>query len=671
MSKNEIIALLRAYIDRTKEIQNLSSPRIDKARSAEEYRLHLQDSFIRIGELAQLNNDMLDNYFYPLLEKEEMTDVDMDALFEFSNMLIDTINMENVDLPLIYLIAKGILEKVENGDDERRKIIALDNMIIAAYMMMILTERMAPDFKMSFEYRDEGLRAGYKLLEYLEPEKFRALPDDECREMVLINSRYMRCLFMWKDKEDIEFYNAEDFRILEHSLSLMDDPFYREIMPDYDWELHKLRILHYFADFTEYMNEKHYSKEQLEKKYEYTVELVRMIEDRPQYLEFCPEKEQNFYMLRNSYLAGKISLSDYKHGLREAMKGRDVTDYSTREIFFHFTAPNEFVAVLDKDNLSKEDEDTLRMVYDDLAGYIYRLPKNGVISFMVTFLTNLLSNYIEVPGAISFQDMCARLTAAMHPPTYVHMLTVSDITKFLSEKLMEKEPELFTGIMGCKDALDVMEKREELLSFIAAAAQTHDVGKLFVIERIMTYGRSLKMPEIRMIQAHSVIGASLLERHEETREYAEMARGHHVWYDGSAGYPSGIDHSKEKYHVITSIVEVADCLDAATDSIGRSYKSGKSIDEFMEELREGKGTRYAPYVVDILEDVYVRMELRALLIKCRSENYRRTYEILKMNELRKSASDVNAENKTGHSSKGWTPGRKIQKLKRMKKVYST
>lgn len=75
-----------------------------------------------------------------------------------------------------------------------------------------------------------------------------------------------------------------------------------------------------------------------------------------------------------------------------------------------------------------------------------------------------------------------------------------------------------------------------------------------------------------------------------------------------------MNNSKNK--AIISILTVADCLDTSTDSVGRNYK-------------EGKDTRYAPYLVDLLQDSNVKSDIENLLNTARDDNYRKTYMLLK------------------------------------------
>lgn len=133
----------------------------------------------------------------------------------------------------------------------------------------------------------------------------------------------------------------------------------------------------------------------------------------------------------------------------------------------------------------------------------------------------------------------------------------------------------------------------------------------------------------RFIKTHPKMGASILSRYASTTDYAEVALGHHRWYDNSRGYPEEFDTSLSHYKTLIDLVACADCLDAATDTIGRSYSRGKTIDEFIGELEEGKGTRYAPWLVELVSREDVKADLVFLLSESRERNYRNTYHLLK------------------------------------------
>ena len=630
ISRQERLAALTEYVENTKRVLTLSSPRIDGIDSAETYRLTLQEAFTGIGALSVRNNEILDTFFYPLVKEDRLlTPEEAGLLLAFTALLTDTTNMEHQDQALIQLQAESMVRAADERDDLREKVLARDNLIVSSYIMFNMLARLFPDTDVCFRYRDTGLAAGKRLLNYLEPGKFLSLPDDECRELVLINARYIRCLFEWMDQEDNTKQCEQDLEMMRRALALAYDPFYLNAMPDYMWESHIFRTLQYLSDFPEYHNRQGFSQAQLEEICTYSDRLCDYLEEHPSFEEGCPRLEREFYRERNAFLAGRLTLPEHIRQLESFMSGRDVTDYSARGMLINFVIPFEYMQSVDRSDLGERETSIINSIYADIAGYVYRLPKTGVFSFMLTYLADYLRNYIEIPGGIPFSDMCLKLIAAMHPPTYVHTLNVANLSRTIAEALLEAQPELFTGVLDTADAEEVKRRTPEILEFVYNASLLHDIGKLFIVETIMTYGRRLLDDEFLLIKAHTLTGASLLSQHESTKHYAEMALGHHKWYDDSAGYPSKFTMAEAKNRTVISVVAVADCLDAATDSVGRSYKTGKTLEGFIGELREGSGTRYAPFLLPLFEDDAFCERVHRVLNEGREQNYRKAYRMLK------------------------------------------
>ena len=69
------------------------------------------------------------------------------------------------------------------------------------------------------------------------------------------------------------------------------------------------------------------------------------------------------------------------------------------------------------------------------------------------------------------------------------------------------------------------------------------------------------------------MGYELLSKWDSTRPYAEAALYHHLWYDEKGGYPREYTYKGNDNAILYQILTCADCLDAATDSVGRAYSS--------------------------------------------------------------------------------------------------
>lgn len=121
--------------------------------------------------------------------------------------------------------------------------------------------------------------------------------------------------------------------------------------------------------------------------------------------------------------------------------------------------------------------------------------------------------------------------AALHPPTYIHARMVSGLTECLCGHLLKRSPGRFVGALGCATIADVLERREALLQYARHAACCHDFGKIPIIDTIFMYGRALLDAEFDFIKAHSDLGYRMLSNVPSTRAYADVARGHHRFYN--------------------------------------------------------------------------------------------------------------------------------------------
>ncbi|MBQ6733341.1 MAG: HD domain-containing protein [Lachnospiraceae bacterium] len=628
----ELSKQLQQYIDNTLQIRELSSPQIEEVEDPEDYRLVLLENFRRIGTLALENNRILQTVYYPLLERKELlTEEETEALKEFRKAHLNAYSMENLDLPLMWRQTKKLLADAKERGSDHDIIGMIDRFIEVCFAMLHQTERVQPVNPAGIRYRNEGLAEGEVLLSYLPKEAFAKLSEAD-RETVLVNARYISALFARNAEvgDDMERVNEEDLAFLRRALALADDPFYREAVPEYNWVYHTFRTLQYLSQLVHNGNERGYSEAQCKEIYDYTARLYAFWDkERSALQKYTTDAMMTFAYARAAYCAGASDAESYRRALIGLYENIDDRNYS----FFNNSRitliPMELTKLAEKEGLRPQDAGEVETYYERLITYLHRIPKKGSFSFLLSYLTILLSHYIEVPGGMDFETFCLRLTAALHPPTYVHVRSVAAFSVCLVRHLIRKDPAQLTGVLDCETAEDVKRNEQKIIDFTEHAALCHDIGKLFVTEVIMTYGRTLLDEEFELIKTHPGMGALMLEKHEDTKPYVNVALMHHKWYDNTGGYPA--EHSFEgmKDKAVISVVTVADCLDASTDAVGRSYKTGKTLEDYIGELREGRGTRYAPYVVDLFEDEAVQADLTRILTEGRDENYREAYRILK------------------------------------------
>lgn len=623
---------LGRYLELTEKIRDLSVPQIREDTEADNYRKTLLENYTEIGALAKESGAIINEYFYPKLKDDSpLSKEEIKVMRDFSRALSNAYQINNIDIPLVYYQAKRLLQEADRTDDDDMLVMALDEMVSTAYVMSSMTQRLLPVGEVCFEYTSAGLEAAERLLEFLDKDKFVKLSDDS-KEMVLVNARYIRVVSEVNGIPGEPEQNALMLERMKTALALGDDPFYRDQVPDYNWSIHEFRTLEYICSLTDHNNEKNYGPEDLKFINECTKRMKEVYDADPLCRAAHNTGDLDLYLCRNAYLAGEISLEECKKRLA-ALSMQDFRKELTDGVLLVMLhAPLEYICMLDKDNLSEEEKTYLAQYYNLLVKYMHQTPKKGRLTFLLSYLSLILKHFIELPGVMDFETLCLNLIAALHPPTYVHTLAVADFTQCLTHHLLKRQPDLFIGMPGMETVDDVIAHAEDIENFAYHAALCHDFGKLTIVETIITYGRRLMDEEFRFIKNHEDVGAYLLSLYPSTEQYADIACGHHKWFDNINGYPDDFDLYASPYKTIICIVTCADCLDAATDTVGRSYKQGKSLHELIDEFKAESGTRYAPFVVELLSDDEVLREITEILEEERDHNYIETYNTLKQNE---------------------------------------
>ena len=123
----------------------------------------------------------------------------------------------------------------------------------------------------------------------------------------------------------------------------------------------------------------------------------------------------------------------------------------------------------------------------------------------------------------------------------------------------------------------------------------HDIGKVSIPRSILTKPGQLAEEEWALIRAHTKQGHSILRDAGLPWPIAEVALQHHERLDGS-GYPDGITGDKLSLEV--SILAVCDVVEAMSSH--RPYRPARATADILEELKDGRGTKYDASVVDVM-----------------------------------------------------------------------
>jgi putative two-component system response regulator len=182
----------------------------------------------------------------------------------------------------------------------------------------------------------------------------------------------------------------------------------------------------------------------------------------------------------------------------------------------------------------------------------------------------------------------AKLAESRDDDTGNHLERVQVLCKILAENLA-KLPE-YDGTIDRK-----------FIDNIYHASPLHDIGKVGIPDKILLKPGKLDQEEFDMMKQHTIIGAQTLEavqRKYQGNVFIDMgiaiARSHHERWDGR-GYPDGL--AGYEIPLCARIMAVADVYDALRTN--RCYKQAIPHEKAVTIIREGRGTHFAPDVVDV------------------------------------------------------------------------
>ncbi len=622
-----------AYAERMKQVRFLSAPSPERVVAPEDYSRILKDNFTRIGEMAGENRKVVADYIQPFLKSQEPLPEGVGREFRYLNeLLVNDKSVSDTDVHLSELLTDRLFAdefKPDEAPDINARLLLLAKKIRRDYY--VLSELSRGQF--SGETMDMvRLRSTLILREvnsYLAYDRFPELTK-ECQGAVLLTSVFGMLIYMDFFELKPDAYYDELLALIHRAEEIFHDPFYHEVYPDYDWESYEFRI-YYYAGF---LANCRLNRKAAAEIYRYGQKLRAFLSEckNEGILRACSADRAENLLLSAGVKAGIVPVEKAGEIIYQAYEGRDPRDYSDAGISANLDTPSKYLALAmeEKMPLTERNIDRLNHTTRSMLNYLYRVPKlDNTTERCISLFLNMLVYHQELPGGMSMGELCLNAFAVLHPPTYVHVNIVARLTACITRHLLKIRPELFVAFPGTGSVEAVRAKEEEIHRFAYRAALYHDIGKLFILSIITMYGRAILDDEFSGIKTHPVIGAELAEKYESMRDYADIIRGHHIWYNGERGYPAGFDTAKSPYKTIIDIVMVADCLDAATDSIGRSYHSGKTFADYCREVSEGAGTRYAPYFPELFSRPECKSDIEYLLKDGRERMYRETYRLLK------------------------------------------
>ena len=191
-------------------------------------------------------------------------------------------------------------------------------------------------------------------------------------------------------------------------------------------------------------------------------------------------------------------------------------------------------------------------------------------------------------------DLLSQIVELRNGENGIHVRHVHILTEMLLEQLVQKTDRYN---LTWSDQL-----------VITTASALHDIGKIGISEKILNKREALTKREEELVEAHTVLGASMLKNldsHAEddlVKTAYEICRWHHERYDGS-GYPDGL--KGDEIPIAAQIVALAD----AYDKLIRDRVNAKGIphEEAMKILLQERSSEFNPILLECLSEIQGRI----------------------------------------------------------------
>ncbi len=217
---------------------------------------------------------------------------------------------------------------------------------------------------------------------------------------------------------------------------------------------------------------------------------------------------------------------------------------------------------------------------------------------MIEIMSLMLRSVTKEDEAFTYiKDVVIRRNAM----TLIHSTMVSQISERIVKSLIKNAPEVFFDMLSVNSPEDVEAQSDYLTKYINNISYIHDIGKIIISDVINLQTRKLTEEEFSIIKNHPAFGANIIEKTILEERYKNAILGHHVTYDGTAGYPESFFHQSPKEKVLIDILTISDCIDAATDMLGRNYTTAKTwIPVVQDELMSDNSHRYNEQIVNAI-----------------------------------------------------------------------
>ena len=576
------------YIENVKKIEELSREiRTMDIDFSQWIVLQKQNQRI-ISELKAENNRLLNENLFPALD--ELYSASQDTLSEleqFADELMDW--RTNLDCGIYVTIHEALLKIARIRHDRNSLIKELYKTGIGLYYRNRMIAGIDDQYTSSFYFQNEMLfTEAASFLRY-----FEEIEDEDTKGYIIRAAANIA--LCTKDHKRKIAASAKTLRLCR-------DAYIRALAPTLPWDAF-IRKTHQQMS----ANRSELSKGDLTKE-----ELAEVLDSC--YEVFKPEENAENPSVRwlwpyydMEYCCGYVDLTMTLDRLEQLIDTTPEKQFDMNGLYGSVQLPAYYGRLLEMNPQSLNEQKRtsfLDKAYRKALSSLLACPKEKMDDFYFYLVEQMLTNYVEIPGLISYREFTESLIMRLDYAFYIRARKSGVMIQACCEKIITDDPLFFDDIPFLAEIKDVGEKKKTLFHFAEECGLFYNFGMIKQNISRTANTRSLFEDEFAIFRLHTVSGADDLRKRTSTAEYADVAEGHHSWYNGAGGYPSGYIRIHSPYRQMTDLVSVISFMTERED---------EDIRTVIDDILKREQTQFSPLITKYLTDPELITRLDGLL----------------------------------------------------------
>ena len=590
------------YIENVREIARLNDVYGASLSDFDSWWAWRREAKSTMDQLKKENDALLSTHLFPMLDDlHNASPQDIAQLEEFAAVLMDW--STNLDCGLYVLIHDSLLSMYRIRQDRNSIIKELYKLGMGMYYLLRPVRYVKDKQAGQLRFENEMVfTEGGSYLKF-----FEEIQDEETKGYII---RSLANISICADDAQ------RRIAVSANVLRIVQDDYYRSLAPGLPWDVFLRRTHQQMSS-----NRTVLSKGNLSSR-----ELMEVLESC--YEVFKPESVTNNPNIRwlwpyyeMEYTCGFVDLKTTIERLEQLILSVPAEQYDDSGLYANIQLPIYYSDLMKKNPALQSNPhhaSFLIRAYQKMMRTVLSFPVEKITYTFLYDIRLLINEYMEAEGVESYLNVTARLMRRFFPPLYIRSLKASALLRRYCAEIFDHDPAFFDDIPFLAKIASPEEKRAALMDYADGCGMLHDFGLLQLGLERTVQTRNLFETEDQMLRLHARMGSEALGKRLSTERFADVALGHHAWYQGG-GYPEDYVRLSSPYRQMTDVVAVGSYL--LDDRRGDPQAA-------IQDVIAQEQKRFSPLVTAYLSSPRLRNDLCAILSGSEEPYYRAFYQHL-------------------------------------------